>query len=142
MGEFIFRHTNRDAGINLTENVDDTLKLIRQQTDKFLQAVPAFRQLTQQHCETLPKFLEMRQDMNQKFWKASRDSDVLDELAGEGVTKQLGMAQMQKDPDSYWRILNAYTAVSTHQVGGWNGANLSNQATDYIIARAVAQAKQ
>ena len=133
MGEFIFRHVNREAGINLTDNVDDTLKLIRQQVDQFLKAVPAFKRLTETHVKTLPEFVDMRQEMNAQFWKPSRDADVLDELAGAGVTHRMGIKQMQDDRDSYWRILNAYTAVCTHDIGGWNGTNLSNQATDYLI---------
>ena len=141
MGEFIFKHVNREAGINLTENVDDTLRLIRNQVDGFMKAVPAFRQLTKTRVETLPAFLEMRQDMNKKFWKASRDSEVLDELAGCGITQRMGIPQMQGSQDSLWRILNAYTAVCTHSVGGWNGSNLSNMTTDYMIARAMVTAK-
>ena len=84
---------------------------------------------------------ERKQDMNKKFWKASRDSEVLDELAGCGITQRMGIPQMQGSQDSLWRILNAYTAVCTHSVGGWNGSNLSNMTTDYMIARAMVTAK-
>ena len=95
-----------------------------------------FKTLRDKKVGGLQGFLDFRQEANQKFWKSSRDQHVLDELAGCGVTRDMELGQCPADPDSYWRILNAYTAVSTHKVGGLNGAALSDAATAFTMNQA------
>lgn len=136
MGNFIFRHMTRDAGIRLQDNVQDALGLLRQQADRFLQVVPRFKALCAAHVGGMEGFLGLRADMNADVWRSSRDPDMLDELYGNGITKELGMRQLEPDPDCLWNILNAYTAVSTHKIGGFNGSAVSERVTARILREA------
>lgn len=135
LGSFIFRHMNNDAGIHLQDNINDALQLIRQQADRFLEVAPRFKALTSKHVDGMNGYLELRSTMNKDFWKSSRDCDVLDELYGNGISKQMGIKQLDTDPTCYWNILNAYTAVSTHKVGGFNGQKASEKVTCCILDR-------
>ena len=133
MGNFVFRHMSRDAGIRLQDNVEDALKLMRQQADQFLRIVPQFKKLCDVSVRGMDGFLDLRSALNADVWRASRDPDVLDELYGAGITKELGMRQMDPRPECMWNILNAYTAVSTHKIGGFNGSSASERVTSKIL---------
>ena len=134
---FVFRHVEREAGIRLQDNVTDTLHYLRQQSEQFMRCLPMFGELTKKHvsdkADSLQGFLGFRNRINVDCWTRSRDADVLDELQGRGITAELGIKQLQSDPSSYWNILNAYTAVSTHGVGGFAGANLSDRVTQFVL---------
>lgn len=134
LGNFVFRHMSRDAGIRLQDNVDDALQLIRQQADRFMQVVPQFSALVAQHVDGFAGFLNLRDTLNADGWRTSRDPDVLDELHGRGITNELGIQQMCVEPTCLWNILNAYTAVSTHKIGGLNGSSASERVTTQILA--------
>jgi hypothetical protein len=136
LGSFIFRHVSRDAGINLTENVNDTLSMLREQAGRFVSVAGRFKELSTKRIKNFKDFLQMRSEANTKFWSPSRDSDVLDELNGTGITHTLGIPQQNQDPASLWSILNAYTAVCTHRIGGFNGSNLSDSVTQFMLNRA------
>lgn len=142
LGGFIFRHINREAGVNLMENVNDTLSMLRQQAGKFVTLAGKFKELKAKRMKNFKDFLQFRAKANAEFWTPSRDADVLDELNGTGVTNTLGIPQLahHEDPSSLWSILNAYTAVCTHKVGGFSGANLSDSVTNYVLNRAAAVA--
>ena len=136
LGGFIFRHVSREAGVNLMENVNDTLGILRQQADRFIKVAGRFTELTHKRLKNFKDFLEMRALANKAFWTPSRDADVLDELNGTGITSTLGIPQHSQDPSSFWSILNAYTAVCTHKIGGFNGSSLSDSATQFVMDRA------
>ena len=137
LGNFVFRHTSRDAGVQLMDNVAETIGALRGQTERFLKTVPLFRQLRDKKYGGFDGFLKFRSRANKEFWSASRDALVLDELAGEGLTRKLGIQQLPAgDRDNYWGLLNAYTAVCTHKVGGFNGADLSDNVTTLVMETA------
>lgn len=137
LGNFVFKHVSNDAGIQLQENVDDALKLMRRQADRFMKFLPMMKELCDHKIGGLQGFLDFREKANQACWKSSRDPAVLDELQGCGQTAGWDVPMDRQTPvDSYWRLLNAYTAVSTHYVGGFNGASLSNQITDFTFKHA------
>ena len=135
LGNFIFKHTTRDAGLNFQENVEDALKLMREQAERFLQVVPAFTALQNHKIDGMRGYLDFREDINDKCWKRTRDPDVLDELHHVGVTSTMGM-QQSAGVDNLWAILNAYTAVSTHRIGGFNGSSISDRVTQFAMDRA------
>lgn len=137
LGGFIFKHVTREAGVNLMENVNDTLGMLRQQADRFIGVAGRFKELSTKRVKNFKDYLQMRAKANELFWSPTRDADVLDELNGAGITRTLGIPQMpDQDPSSLWSILNAYTAVCTHKIGGFNGSNLSDSATQFILNRA------
>jgi hypothetical protein len=82
-------------------------------------------------------FLQIRKELMalKPGWRPSNDKHILDELAHEGVTRDLGMPQTA-DPDTLWGILNAYTAVTTHTIGGFRGVELSRAITDHFVTKA------
>ena len=138
LGGFIFKHVSREAGVNLMENVNDTLGILREQAGRFITVAGRFKELTIKKIKNFKDFLDMRSSANELFWSPSRDADVLDELHGTGITHTLGIPQRTDDPASLWSILNAYTAVCTHKIGGFNGSNLSDSATQFVLHRASA----
>jgi len=95
------------------------------------------KELRDRRLDGIKGLLEFRAAANESCWKASRDSMVLDELHGCGRTAQWNIPVDRDTPvDSYWRVLNAYTAVSTHYIGGFNGAAVSDQMTAFTFQRA------
>jgi len=128
--EFIFYHY-RSANGNLEADIDETVGHINSQAVNFTKIVPFFSTLQEKQIDKFDDFLKIRQGIN-TFWTKSRENDVLDEMSGNGITAQLGMAQNTDTNLSYWKLLNAYTAVSTHRIGGFPGARLSEQVTDHF----------
>jgi hypothetical protein len=135
LGNFIFRHINREAGIQLQDNVEDALRLLQQQADRFLNVMPVFKQLQETPVRGMAGYLDYRAAINTDCWKRTRDPDVLDELQHCGVTKEYGLAQAANHED-LWGILNAYTAVCTHTIGGFNGSSTCDRVTQFTISRA------
>jgi hypothetical protein len=135
LGNCIFRHTSRDAGINLQDNADDALAILRQQADRFLQVAPLFKKLQESKVDGLAGYLAYRDALNADCWKRTRDPDVLDELHNCGITQSLGM-QQTASPNDLWGILNAYTAVCTHRIGGFNGSAISERVVQFTMDQA------
>ena len=133
LGNFVFRHMSRDAGIRLQDNVNDALQLMRQQAERFVQLVPRFKELCSKTVNGMQGFLQLRTELNEDGWRASRDPAVLDELHGCGITRAIGLKQLAAEPTCLWNILNAYTGVSTHVVGGLVGAAASERVTSRIL---------
>lgn len=133
LGNVVFRHIRKDAGVQLQENVQDALTTLGTEADRFLRLAQYIRKLSRTHVGGLPGFLQLRSVINDGGWRTSLDAAVMDELHGHGITNSLGMQQLGTEPTCYWNILNAYSAVSTHKIGGFNGSRASELATNCII---------
>jgi hypothetical protein len=80
---------------------------------------------------SLKGFLNVRNKMKD-IWKPSWDSHLLDELNHSGVTSRMELPQAA-NMETLWGVLNAYTAVSTHVIGGFQGAGISRRVTDRFV---------
>lgn len=136
LGGFTFRHFDR-GDHTLEEDIDEAINLIGNQAEMFTQALPKLKWLREQSVSGMHEFLEVRRAVAslKPAMPASNDTHILDELANRGVTSNLGLGQTA-DPDTLWGILNAYTAVTTHKIGGFRGAELSRAVTDHFVSRA------
>jgi hypothetical protein len=130
-GNFVFRHTEGQA--NVFEDVPAALSSISQQADSFLKLLPEFKRLQETKVDGLDGYLGFRDGINERGWNRSKDADVLDELHQRGITSRMKRTQTAST-DNLWGVLNAYTAVATHVVGGFSGSGLSNLATQYALA--------
>lgn len=125
-------HVNNGGDIN--EDMQDAFNAIKTQASNFGKVLPAMRQLEARHCAKFTDFLDLRKKLVQDTRLEFRDRAVLDELCGCGITQELKMDNVKyEDPSSYWNILNAYTAVTTHEIGGPRGSDMSQRVTDWFI---------
>jgi len=126
------QHVNTGGDIN--EDMQDAFNRIKTQAGNFGKVLPAMRNLMTEHCPTFDSFLNLRKRVTQDTKLEFRDRQVLDELSGCGITQELKMQGVAyNDPSSHWDILNAYTAVTTHAVGGPRGSDMSQRVTDWFV---------
>ena len=141
LGGFTFGHYDR-AGTNLDQDLDSAVELIEAQAETFGRALPKLQALTNTSLAdigngcSMSGYLDIRNSLQgtKKPWAPSHEPHVLDELAHNGVTARMGREQTAHDRN-LWGLLNAYTAVSTHHVGGFKGAGLSQFTTDNLLQR-------
>lgn len=128
-------------GGNLDAEVESSRSMMLMHAERFGAVMPHIQKLCDTRFLTMQEFLELRRRMAVKTKAEFRDRQILDELDGRGITRSLGIevGQAYGTPDSYWALANAYTAVTTHMVGGLRGQELSMRATDFLIADAEAK---
>lgn len=146
---FSLRHQRRGNN-DIEFDLDDAVRAIEQQADKFGDILPHIKQM----CDTplgrrhhpggnsepyidgeLNGFLEFHNSLG-KSWRPSLDSHLLAEMSGRGISSQLGGGfDSCSNHANLWGLLNAYTAVCTHHVGGLNGININRAVTDVAISR-------
>lgn len=137
LGGFTFRHY--DKGENSLEgDISDAVGMLEQQASRFSQCLPKLNKLRDTQIgagNTLKGFLDVHQKIR-KSWPSSYDSLLLDELANNGVTrKEFHTEESQTaHTGNLWGLLNAYTAVCTHKIGGFNGAGLNQLITDEFVS--------
>lgn len=136
LGNFTFSHFDT-GGNTLESDIQNASALIGTQAEMFVKALPLLDWLQAQEGPKLADYLSIRRALSAQkpAWPSAYDPAVLDELSHNGVTERLNMYQTASI-DNLWGILNAYTAVTTHKVGGFRGAELSRSVTDHFISRA------
>jgi len=147
MGSFIFSHFDR-GDRTLEADIEQAVTMVGQQAKSFALVLPKLRELLKpmtNGTDSLSRFLAIRDELAAETpaWPPSYDGDVLDELRGCGPTAKLKLPQrhsVTSGKHTLWDLLNAYTAVTTHKVGGFRGTSLSRMVTDHFVARAAAWA--
>ena len=145
MGSFIFSHFDRGDS-TLEQDIERAVTAVGEQARNFAAVLPKLRQLNKplgKDHDNLSGFLKLRQELagEKPSWPSSYDGDVLDELQGNGITHRLGLPQADLGcGPTLWNLLNAYTAVTSHRIGGFRGTDLSRMVTEHFIARAPAWA--
>lgn len=136
LGSFTFNHLDRGDG-SLEGDMEDAVRIIGNQAETFTRVLPRLQWLMAQDNPSMTDYLTVRKQLAalRPAWPGSYDTHVLDEMANCGVTKDLNMAQTAST-NNLWGILNAYTAVTTHKVGGFRGAELSRAVTDHFVGMA------
>jgi hypothetical protein len=137
LGGFNFRH-HEAADQSLEADLRDACDLLEQQAEKFGTIGAKVDRLLNTTLEEayeeddrMSGFLAMRNSLG-KSWRPTYDSHVLDELAHKGVTSKMGRVQTSHT-DNLWGTLNAYTAVATHHIGGFNGVSVNRDVTDKFL---------
>jgi len=145
LGGFTFRHYESRSSNSLDGDIDDAMGLISQQAVQFAQAGPLLSKMAATPVSgpfpgaqtNLDGYLAVRSHLK-KTWRPSYDPHVLDEMSQNGITKSLGIEEQTAHCNNLWGLLNAYTAVSTHKIGGFNGVNLGRIAMDSFVGWAKA----
>jgi hypothetical protein len=140
LGGFTFRHYERSGEGTLDSDIDDAMGLIGQAAERFIDVAPLLQKMADtplsqmggENATNLDGYLAVRSELA-GTWKPSYDPYVLDEMSNTGVTKALGASAQTAHCNNMWGLLNAYTAVSTHKIGGFNGVNLGRIATDSFV---------
>jgi hypothetical protein len=135
---FEFQHVNR--GGNLEDDISTAMEQIKTKASTFGSLAPVMKGLMDTHVKGFDGFLKLRQELTADTGCQFRDKQLLDELSGRGVTQDLGIELQYKNPSSYWDIANAYTAVTTHAVGGPRGSDQSARVVDWLIGHRTAAA--
>jgi len=138
-----YRRSDNDIEFEL----DDAVKAIEQQADQFGRLLPKFAQLTgmpvgatvagsdkkDRYVDSLSGFLDFRHRLGNS-WKSSFDPYLLDELSGHGVSSRVQGIGSASGHRTMWDLLNTYTAVCTHQIGGFSGISINRIVTDTALA--------
>jgi len=134
---FEFPHVNR--GGKLEEDIGEAMQQIQEKASTFGKIVPNIKRMQGMHVGSFKGFLQLRRELTATTGVEIRDKQLLDELSGNGITSELQMKDVQyNDPSSYWDISNAYTAVTTHLVGGPRGSDHSQRVVDFLLQKALA----
>ena len=141
---FNLKHYKRENN-DIEFELDDAVKAIEQQADQFGRLLPRFAELTgtpigrpvetakgTEYVDDFTGFLNFRNRLGSN-WKSSFDPYLLDELSGKGVSSRIQGVASASGHRSLWDLLNAYTAVCTHQIGGFNGISLNRVITDAAL---------
>lgn len=133
MGQpFQFPHTY--SGGQLGDDFESAVQRIEGQAESFARIAPRIEQLQAAHVSDFQEFLNLRSKIKSDTGVEFRDKQFLDELSGCGVTAELGLKDVRyDDPSSYWDIANAYTALTTHSVGGIRGADHSDRVVNWLL---------
>lgn len=140
LGEpFNFSHIG-DAG-ELSDNVQDALATLTDKARGFGKIVPTINLLTGTSVAGMDDFLALRRKVVETTGLEFRDRQILDELSGNGITKKVGISvgEAYGSPSSFWAITNAFTAITTHQVGGLRGQDQAARFVDFMIDEAKAR---
>jgi hypothetical protein len=139
LGSFTFNHFDRGDS-TLEHDIEEAIQLIGNQAEMFTKALPKLQWLMAQDDPSMADYLKIRNQLNalRPSWPSAYDPHVLDELSHCGVTSGLNLAQTS-GTGNLWGLLNAYTAVTTHKVGGFRGAELSRAVTDHFVGMAPKQ---
>ena len=131
--DFVFYHFVNGTR-TLAEDINMSIEHLRAQIDQFPTKVEKmFSPLVQLKLEDTTSFLRFRHGLIGK-WPSSLDANVLDELENGAVTKEEGLVDGWAGPPvNLWNIANAYTAVSTHKVGGIRGDELGQMVMDHAL---------
>ena len=137
---FKFAHVGADG--KLDADFDDAFAALSASAVRFAGLVPKLNLLASTPCP-LKEYLDVRARMAAATKIELRDKEVLDELHGDGVTRRLGIAtgMLYGPPDTYWALVNAITAVTTHVIGGHRGQEISQRLVDFLIEDAEARAR-
>ena len=130
----------KSANNDIEFDLDDAVRAIEQQADQFGRLLPRFAALTGKQLSELGDgksdlsgMLAFRQQLG-NAWKPSYDCHVLDELANRSVTSRIeGLQSAGKSTRTLWDLLNSYTAVCTHQIGGFSGISTNRVVTDTAL---------
>lgn len=138
MGQpFEFPHVNR--GGELSEDIGLAMQQIQTKARDFAKLGPNMKLLNDTRLSTFKDFIDLRQRIKDDTRCEFRDKPLLDELSGHGVSEELELGFKYDDPSNYWNIANAYTAVSTHVVGGPRGADQSGRVVDWLLNNAASR---
>ena len=126
-------HVNR--GESLDADFDAAKTQLVARAESFAEVLPVIEGLQETRVAGLSGFLDLRQKLKTATGVDTRDRAWLDELSGDGISRQLQLPQdtYTNYPDTYWAIANAYTAITTHGVGGTRGAGQSARVLDFMI---------
>lgn len=140
LGGFNFRH-HEATDTSLEVDLQDASDMLMGQADQFSSILPKIDQLLNTtledvfKCDRMDAYLQLRNQLcSADIWKPTYEPHVLDELSNRGVTRRMGRERQTAHAGSMWGVLNAYTAVATHHIGGFNGANLNRMVTDNFLA--------
>lgn len=133
---FEFPHVNRGGELN--EDINAAMSEIQNRAAGFAKIGPNMKALQGAHVASFDGFLSLRKELAVTTGVEIRDKPLLDELSGQGITTELKLKDVRyNDPSSYWDISNAYTAVTTHVVGGHRGSEQSQRVVDFLLKAAL-----
>lgn len=131
-----FEFSHLSAGEDITDDIMGATNRFTDMASHFGRMAGSMKLLADTHVTTFQDFLALRRELQAGTGSEFRDKQILNELSGCGITKSIGMDLEYSDPSSYWDITNAYTAVTTHGVGGPRGSDLSARVVDWMVMRA------
>lgn len=135
---FDFTHVG-DAG-QLDGDFDSAFARLEQSAKNFGQVAPVLQALMSKRVGSFSEFRRLRRQMRDELGLVVRERELMDELDGCGVTAKFGVVTCAdpygEDTDTYWALLNAITAITTHLVGGATGRSQSERAVDFLIKEA------
>jgi hypothetical protein len=130
---FKFSHVG-DHG-ELQDDIEGALATLNVKAGNFANIVPTLNMLMGTRLTSVEAFLNLRKKMVEQTGLEFRDKAIMDELSGVGITHDVGVniGHAYGAPDSLWALANAFTAITTHAVGGLRGQQHATRAVDWLI---------
>jgi len=119
LGSFRFKHVNGSTDVLMA----DALEELRAGSERFVEFLPYIEAMQGREID-LDRVLTWFHDLSKASpaWPQSNTAAVL--------------ASLRDQPRNEWGLLNAFTEVTTHRVGGISGVKLSRAVCDYALGKA------
>ena len=135
-GSARFPHVTSKGG-NIALDRDWAKDKILAQAESFSTVQPKMQLLQETRVGGMREFLDLRKQLHAETGVNTRDKQWLDELSGQGVSEELGIPMDNyEDPETFWALASAYTAVTTHCVGGPVAVTQSSSVVDWLVNKA------
>jgi hypothetical protein len=129
-----FPHVSASKGGDLHADLEWAKSRLVAQAETFGKIQPQLDLLAETRVEGVRGFLDLRRRMHAETGVNTRDRMWLDELSGQGISNTLELPHdTYGEVESYWALSNAYTALTTHAVGGIQGAAQSSRVVDWML---------
>jgi hypothetical protein len=129
-----FPHVSRTKGGDLHTDLEWAKGRLTGQASEFGKVQPQLELLQDTPVGGMQGFLDLRQRLHAETGVNTRDRQWLDELSGLGISQDVGLPMDNySNVETYWALASAYTAVSTHAVGGFTGASQATRVVDWLL---------
>ena len=121
----------------LDEDIPAAVEAVAREAAGFGRMLPTIERLCNTHLFTTTEFMDFLERCERETGLVINDVKIRRELQGCGPTSQVRGLDVDRstygDLDSLWAIVNAYTAMTTHDLPGFLGADKSARFVDFAI---------
>lgn len=132
-----FKVTHVGKSGELDEDIADAIASVTDEAANFGRILPKINSLSSAHLFTMQEYLDFFDECEKRTGLVINDVKIRRELHGEGPTSKVKGLNVDYssygDHDSLWAIVNAFTAVTTHDTPGMYGADKSARFVDFAI---------
>lgn len=135
---FVVSHIGRDG--DLMDNVEDVCRKVEGSAARFLSLAPELDRLCDARLETLDDYYKFLDKCESTTGLSINDKKLRQEIMGVGATSKVkdlvNPTAFYGARGSLWSLLNAYSAIETHEGSGFSGAGKIERFMDFCVREA------